>query len=122
MFDLAQWYGNDLSVGATGDLLPVDGIDRGRQRVLRRLLTNPGDYIWHPGYGAGLPLYVGQPAPAELIQAIVRQQIALEASVAKSPPATITVSPDPLGTLVVRIIYIDADTGQSVSLSFDINR
>ena len=46
MPDLAHQFGADLVAGATGDLAVVDGPALGRQRVLRRLLTNPGDYIW----------------------------------------------------------------------------
>ena len=71
MSDLNHFYGGDLSLSATGDILKVDGSTQGQQRVLRRLLTNPalmdssgkvtvvGDYIWHPTYGAGLPRMVG---------------------------------------------------------------
>ena len=53
-----------LRAGAAGDLAPAAGTLRGQQRVLRRLLTNPGDYIWQPGYGAGLGQFVGKPASA----------------------------------------------------------
>ena len=62
--DLAHWFGQDLNVAASGDLLTVDGTAKGQQRVLRRLLTNPGDYIWEPTYGAGLASKIGQPFDA----------------------------------------------------------
>ena len=61
MPDLAHEFGADLQAGPTGDLALADGAALGRQRVLRRLLTNPGDYIWHPTYGAGLARFVGHP-------------------------------------------------------------
>ena len=53
--DFDQLWGDDLTLTATGQVALVDGTPKGEQRVLRRLLTNPGDYIWHPEYGAGLP-------------------------------------------------------------------
>jgi hypothetical protein len=60
--DLNHYIGNDLTASNTGDLQPVDTTVRGQQRVLRRLLTNPGDYIFHPNYGAGLPQWIGRTA------------------------------------------------------------
>lgn len=60
MQDLAHYFGNDLSVSAAGDLLAVDGDTKTQQRILRRLLTNPGDMMFHPDYGAGLGQWVGK--------------------------------------------------------------
>ena len=48
MPDLSHEFGADLLAGPTGDLAVAAGAGLGRQRVLRRLLTNPGDYIWQP--------------------------------------------------------------------------
>lgn len=119
--DCAHWFGNDLSVSATGDILMVDGTPRGQQRVLRRLLTNPQDYIWHLEYGAGLGLYVGQTTDPDIITAIERQQVMQEAAVAPSPDPVVTTVPIPLG-IQSRIAYTDADTGIPVTLSFDVNQ
>ena len=33
-------------ISSSGDISVVSGPLLGQQRVLRRLLTNPGDYIW----------------------------------------------------------------------------
>ena len=41
--DLSQYVGGDLSPSGTGDLQAANGTLRGQQRVLRRLLMNPGD-------------------------------------------------------------------------------
>ncbi len=54
MYDLSHQWGDDLTVGPTGDMALVTGSVFGQQRVLRRLMTNPGDYIWQLDYGAGL--------------------------------------------------------------------
>lgn len=92
----------------------------GRLRVLRRLLTNPGDYVWQPSYGAGLGRFVGSPASAERIRAVVRGQIFKEAAVARDPEPVIEVEAGVDGVTVVRVRYADADTGGSQVLDFSI--
>lgn len=118
--DLAHWYGNDLSVAASGDLLSVDEPVRSEQRLVRRLLTPPGTYIWEPTYGAGLGRYVGQPSAAKSIQAIVRAQLKLESAIAPTPVPQITVTALPTGVLTVSIIYWNTITGSSRTLSFSV--
>jgi hypothetical protein len=123
--DLDQYIGGDLSPSATGDLQTATGTLRGQQRVLRRLLTNPGDYIFHPEYGAGLPRYVGQPADTAKITAVVRGQMLLEDVVAKTPAPAISVAPIPSadgGGFAVSVRYTDAPSGQPVSLSFQVSK
>lgn len=122
MSDIFQNFANDLAVGASGDLLTVDGTALGQQRVLRRLLTNPGAYIWHPEYGAGLPTFIGNPTSAIEIKGIVLAQMLLEESVAQSPAPTVTVNYYPDGTFFVSISYTDAQTGKSLLLDFDVNQ
>jgi hypothetical protein len=117
--DLAHWYGNDLNVSAGGDLLTVDGIDKNKQRLLRRLLTNPGDYIWEPDYGAGLAAKIGQLFSAAACEAIIKAQIFLESFVARDPAPSISVTKLTNG-LSVQIQYYDNSVGQNVPLSFTI--
>lgn len=118
MADIWHQFGADLAVGPTGDLLPVDGALLGQQRVLRRLLTNPGDYIWHPQYGAGLARFVGQPAAPAAIAAVVRSQMYREAAVARSPEPVIDVAADQGGTVYVHVRYADAPSGATQVLAF----
>lgn len=123
--DLSQYVGGDLSPSGTGDLQAANGTLRGQQRVLRRLLTNPGDYIFNPEYGAGLPQYVGQTADIAKIRALVRGQVLLEDSVAKLPAPVINVSPINGGVgggIAVSIKYHDASTGQPVTLNFNVSK
>lgn len=120
--DLYHYWSSDLTASNTGDLLTADGTERGQQRVLRRLMTNPGDYIFHPEYGAGLPQFVGKPLDAGKVAAVIRAQMLLEDSVAQLPPPVITVSSvasDP-GSIAVAIAYNDAATSQPVVLSFNV--
>lgn len=111
MSDLSHEMGGDLALSATGDLQTAAGPEWGRQRVLRRLLTNPGDYIWQPGYGAGLAAMVGQPANAARIAAITRAQMLQEGAVARSPmpQADVVVRAD--GAVFEHVRYADAATG-----------
>ena len=118
MPDLSHEFGGDLAAGPTGDLVLAEGAALGRQRVLRRLLTNPGDYIWQPDYGAGLGRFVGQPAAPERIRAVVRSQIFREPSVARSPEPVVEVRAGDDGRVFVAIRYADADSGETLSISF----
>ncbi|MBS0558423.1 MAG: hypothetical protein JSR21_00030 [Proteobacteria bacterium] len=109
MYDLWQQWGSDLAVGATGDLATTDGSPAGEQRVLRRLMTNPGDYIWHLPYGAGLAQFVGQQVDPLQITAVIRSQIFKESVVARSPEPAITVRLETAdGSVYAQIRYTDA--------------
>jgi phage baseplate assembly protein W len=118
MPDIAHLFGADLSLSATGDLAPISGPALAQQRVLRRLLTNPGDYIWHLDYGAGLAGLIGTPAAPDRIRALIRSQIFREAAVARTPEPVIDVQADSAGTVFVQIHYADAATGTTQLLSF----
>jgi hypothetical protein len=120
MVDLALQYGGDLSVGPTGDLALADGPVLTQQRVLRRLLTNPGDYIWQVSYGAGLGQFVGQPGAPAAIAGVTRAQLLQEAGVAPSPPPVVTSTVGNDGTVTTALVYTDAATGQASTLSFSV--
>jgi hypothetical protein len=120
MPDLSQLYGHDLVVAAGGDLATVDATLLGQQRVLRRLLTNPGDYLWNAGYGAGLARFVGQPASAARIRSVIRGQIFQEAAVARTPEPVIDVRATAAGTVTALVSYADSTTGETQVLSFTV--
>jgi phage baseplate assembly protein W len=109
--------GSDLAAGPTGDLAASTGTEYGKERVLRRLLTNPGAYLWHPSYGAGLAAFVGQPVNAARIKAVIRSQIMKEAVVARTPAPIITVTSTDTGFVYASIVYADAATGATVTLT-----
>ena len=123
MTDALHQWGSDLMISPSGDISLVSGPLLGQQRVLRRLLTNPGDYIWQIDYGAGLARFIGQPTNALQIRAVVRGQIFKEATVARQPEPVIDVEVAPggaAGTVYVNIRYVDADTSEMQILSFSI--
>src|SRR5277367_3642120 len=117
MPDLSHVFGGDVQVSANGDLLTASSLSLSQQRILRRLMTNPGDYIWHPKYGAGLPAMIGQPINAATVQSIVTGQMYLERSVVQVPPPVVNVASFPNG-MFVEIQYTEADSGQPQTLSF----
>jgi hypothetical protein len=116
MSDLAQPWGSDLAWSPTGDLATVRGTTWGQQRVIRRLLTAPGSYIWHPDYGAGLPEKIGSLATNVAIEAVVRSQMLMEAAVSQNPPPTVAVTRPALGVVQIDIGYTDAATGEPTLL------
>ncbi len=118
MPDLSHLWGSDLMLSPTGDLAVADVPTVTQQRVLRRLLTNPGDYIWALEYGAGLARFVGAPGATPAIGAAVRGQIFQEAAVAQTPAPAIELQPDQTGALYVSISYADATTGTTQTLTF----
>ncbi len=117
MPDLAHQWGSDLSVASTGDLATVDTDTWTQERILRRLLTNLGGYIWQPGYGGGLPAMIGTPVLLGQIQGIVTAQMALETAVDQTQPITVNVVTNNTGTVSLTVTYTDAASGLVTTLS-----
>ena len=124
MADAAHQWGSDLVIGSTGDIGTVTGQLLGQQRVLRRLLTNPGDYIWQLDYGAGLARFIGQPINPLQIRAVIRSKIFKETAVARQPEPLIDVQVSPEGApgmVYVHIRYVDAESSQTQVISFSVS-
>jgi hypothetical protein len=122
--DIYLKYGGDYQVSQSGDLMMVSGAELTKQRIIRRMLTVPGAYIWHANYGAGLSRFIGQPLSRALyneITALVISQIYLEETVAKSPPPEIQFQPVEDG-LFCQINYFDADQNQPQALAFTVTK
>ena len=120
ILDIEHRWAGDLGVGPTGDLMVVSGSAVTKQRILRRLLTNPGDYIWDFSYGAGLAGFIGGTASEGQITAVVHSQILLEATVSRLPSPAIAVAAlgaPGLGTFGVTIQYATADDSQQNLIS-----
>jgi phage baseplate assembly protein W len=117
MADVSHYWSADLLLGPTGDLGVVDSVLESQQRILRRLLTNPGDYIWQPDYGAGLPALIGQPLDLPALTALIKSQMYLESSVVHQPEPLIIVNQVPNG-IYAQIQYVEADSLQPTTLSF----
>lgn len=122
MADVFHWWGEDTQFSASGDDLLASAVTELNQRILRALLTSPGDYIWHPSYGAGLGRFVGRAlSPEEYaeIMALIRTVVLGESDVQKQPDPQISFQADATGLLSVQIIYTYAPTGQPQTLTFN---
>ena len=119
MYDIFHEWRNDLVVDSNGDLAISTGSDVIRQRIFRRLLTNPGDYLWSLDYGGRLAQFVGTPANTSDIEAIVRTQLELEAAVpiTPAPQVHIRVADAADGYIVANITYADSSSGMPVQLA-----
>jgi phage baseplate assembly protein W len=111
MTDIQHVMGTDLALGSSGDLALVSDDEAIRERVLRRLLTNQGAYIWQLSYGGGLSSFVGQVSNTALLLATVRGQLLLESAVARQPLPGVVVSTVDVATTVANITYTSASTG-----------
>lgn len=121
MYDLFHYVGTDLSASPSGDLLPVTDAERRKQKVLRRLITNQGDLVFHPEYGAGLGQKIGQSVNVNEWKALILGQMLLEDCVARNPEPVITLSTTENG-VNVNVKYNDAISGTPEFLNFDITR
>lgn len=117
MADLFHQIGDDLCVDATGDLLTAADAQMTQQRILRRLLTPAASYLWELDYGGSLPGFVGNPANARRIAAVIRAQMLMEEGVAKLPPPVVNVDAGEDGTVIATLRYTDAQSGESVILT-----
>lgn len=117
MADLHLSWGGDLVVAPAGDLLLVDGDGLGVQRVLRRLLTNPAEVVFHAEYGAGLASFVGQPAAPQRLTALIVAQTVQESAVARTPAPQVAVASTADGTLTAMLHYTSSLTGAGQQLT-----
>lgn len=123
--DLDNIIGGDIGVtspiAGTADINTVVNPVEGQQRVLRRLLTNPGAYLWQPTYGAGLSRYIGQAMNETSISGTIKQQMKLEQAVVQSPPPNVRITYSKSGEVVASIQYLDASTNLTSSLAVPIS-
>lgn len=132
-FDLLAPFGGDLSFGPTVDV-STSGISGGDfdflvdrdeliQRIIRRLLTDPGEWIPFPNYGAGLRRYVDETLTVVLANKIkntILGQLLQEPDVSEAPLPSVALSTIPNG-IFVAIRVFSRDIGQ-VSFAFSPNQ
>lgn len=121
MIAVACDWGGDLAIGPSGDIGVAPVQIEVQQRIIRRLLTALGDYIWHTDYGAGLGSYVGKLYSSASIEGATLNQLRYEALVAMNPSPAVHAVPSAAGTFsgcIVTIQYQVSGTviGNSVAL------
>ncbi|GBR44229.1 hypothetical protein [Neokomagataea thailandica] len=115
MISFGHVYGDDLSVLA-GNVSFVSREEATKQRILRRILTNSGGYIWHPDYGAGLPQMVGSVVDEELISASIRHSLLSDVGVDSSRPIEVNIVQSSGGGVLCWVEYFDESNGKLQSL------
>lgn len=118
--DVGHLWGADIRLSSTGDLSLVSGSDRSKERVLRRLLTNPGEYLFSMPYGGGVPAQIGKIADNAKISANIQGQMKIEPSVSQSVAPTVAVTDTAQG-VAVAISYIAAPDQTPAALSFTVS-
>jgi hypothetical protein len=118
--DVEHTWGGDIALSPTGDLGRVSGARRSEQRVLRRLMTVQGEYLWEPNYGGGLPARIGQTLSLPEIKTAISGQMRLEDAVSKAPPPVVNVRAI-TGGVAAAVQYTSLPDKQPVSLAFDLN-
>lgn len=125
MTDIYHYWGSDLQLDATGDLLAVDGVTETNQRILRGLMTAAPEYVFHPEYGAGIGKHVGDAlnfGDYSRIEADIRGIVLRDVNVASNPTPSFQFQTSPTGYLSVSIIYTYKPTGQLQTLAFNVSK
>lgn len=120
LVDVGHDWGGDVFASPSGDLQQVSRVEKSKERVIRRLLTNPGEMLFHPEYGGGIPRRVGTIVNAAEITAMIRTQMTLEASVAQTPAPVIVVTPTMDGA-DVSLNWAVLPEKEPASLSFSVD-
>lgn len=116
--DIDHYFGSDVSF-VDGDLSVSVEMTETQQNIIRALLTNEKDYLWHD-YGTGIGAYVGEDS-GKLLELKGRciSQVSKASGVAASPPPSVLFKMV-ANTLTVSIQYTDAVTNTLQAFTFNI--
>lgn len=124
-------WGGDLKLSTNGGLELANGWDEVRQRIFRRILTNPAftladgtpiaaDYIFHPDYGLGAGRLIGEPISDDWslrLKHIITEGVTIDQGVDASEPPVIDIRRYPGGVVWV-IIVVRLKTGEPGRIAF----
>ena len=103
----ARVAGADTITTPSGDLAVVGGEEALRQALIRRVVTNPGDWALLPNYGVGARRYVkarNTRAMRDELAERVRSQFLAEPRVERIERVTISTTEDGLGIHVLAVV------------------
>jgi phage baseplate assembly protein W len=107
-FDVSADVANYI-VTASGDWLAVTGLPALRQSLIRRTITNPGEWKTKPNYGVGARLYVKAKDTASTrseLEARIRSQYTIDQRVERVDHVNITKLVDGIGPILkVNVLY-----------------
>lgn len=120
--DIYHVIGNDLQLNASNDLAFVFDTDETNQRIMRRLFTNKGTYIWNPTWGASIPWTIGETLSVAAYKQIVNDVTAAvleDKDVAQDPAPEITLDTTDNG-LICFIRYYNTSSDKHDTISFKV--
>lgn len=103
-FDVTQGVQADLAVTAGGDWVPVSDDEALRQAVIRRIITNPGEWQTLPDFGAGARLFLkakNTPSARQELEERIRGQLSQDVRVGR----------------VTQVVVEFLDSGQGLRIS-----
>lgn len=116
--DLRAPFGDDIVLFGKADVQvlgnkqtdvdPVTAREELIQRIIYRLLTNPGEWLAFPDYGAGLRLKVNETITPQLIgelKSTIRQQLLKEPDVQRTPAPEVNIGTINDGLLITIKVY-----------------
>lgn len=134
--DATLWleWGGDFEISQNGSLVLAYGWDQVRQRILRRLLTNPAftlddgtpvppDYLFDPKYGLGFRRRVGENWTPDLqlyLKAMINQAVLIDEGVNVNLPPLINITQTDHTVQVVITVYLK--TGQPGVIALQISQ
>lgn len=126
-------WGSDFELSQNGSLIMSTGWEQIKQRVLRRLLTNPSfkladgspisaDYIFDQNYGQGCRRRVGEPISKDIqekLEQAVNKAVVIDEGLAVAKPPLVEAYKIGTDQLWVQI-SITLKTGQSGTVVFGV--
>lgn len=125
-------WGGDLVVSQNGGLVLAYGWDQVKQRILRRLLTNPNftladgtkvpaDYIFDSNYGLGFRRRIGEPFYESLrreMEALIYNAVIVDEGVDTLRPPTIELTEKDHRVYVDIIVYLRVGRPGRIAFNF----
>ena len=120
--DVYHEIGDDIQLDSTNDLQLVFDTNETNQRIMRRLFTNKGTYIWNAAFGASIPWKLGETLSVEAYRDVINQVTAAvleDDEVAKDPPPEISIKTTTNG-LICYIRYYNLSSEEHDTITFKV--
>lgn len=122
-FDVTLGNKANLEVTANGDWATVEGREALRQSLIRRIITNPGEWATLPEFGVGARLYVKKrdtPAMRQELEERIRGQLLRDRRVASVDQVTVERLPEAAGLKIFIQVTPTGETQRNQPLTASI--